>query len=339
VLAGVAAIGVIVMVLWAIWRVPSALYGYVPEPKDRASAEASTRVGMLAGLAGVVAFGTLVVAARTYRITERGHLTDRYTKAIEQLGDGNLDVRLGGIYALEQLAADSPKTRDQSTIVEVLSAFVRVHSQPEHDVDDDDDEDAQDQPSEDIQAAVTVLARLPQRKGVRRADLHGAYLRGVVISRGQVTMFDTSRGRVVRWSAPSRHEGETANMRGAIFAGADLAYAVLNSANLSEAVFSDADLSGAMISGADLTGARLEGADLEGAMLDQADLSHTSMEEADLTRTWLADANLTGVHDLTQEQLDDAIGTESTRLPDGLTRPESWTGSPPWDHETRQMDT
>jgi hypothetical protein len=41
-----------------------------------------------------------------------------------------VDVRLDGIYALEQLAVDSHRDRDQATIVEVLSAFTRVHSDP-----------------------------------------------------------------------------------------------------------------------------------------------------------------------------------------------------------------
>jgi hypothetical protein len=33
-------------------------------------------------------------------------VTDRYTKAIEQLGSDRLDVRIGGIYALERVARD-----------------------------------------------------------------------------------------------------------------------------------------------------------------------------------------------------------------------------------------
>ena len=36
-------------------------------------------------------------------------MTDRYTKAIEQLGSDKLDVRIGGIYALERIALDSDK--------------------------------------------------------------------------------------------------------------------------------------------------------------------------------------------------------------------------------------
>lgn len=106
-----------------VWRVPPLLYEYVPDLNQRAAAEASTRTGLIAGLVGLAALGGLVLTARTYRLTQQGQITDRYTKAIEQLGAEKLEVRLGGIYALERIAVDSK--RDHPTIVEVLSAFVR----------------------------------------------------------------------------------------------------------------------------------------------------------------------------------------------------------------------
>jgi hypothetical protein len=84
-----------------VWLAPPALYRYVDNEKDRASAEAATRTGMIAGLVGIAALAGLVFTARTYRLTQEGHITDRYTKAIEQLGSDKLDVRLGGIYALD----------------------------------------------------------------------------------------------------------------------------------------------------------------------------------------------------------------------------------------------
>jgi hypothetical protein len=118
-------------------------------PADQLQAITATRTALLAGLAAVGALGTFWLNARTQRFTaetlriseanfqlaersqkesfklaERGHLTDRYTRAIAQLGDDKLDVCLGGIYALEQLATDSENARDRATIVEVLSAFV-----------------------------------------------------------------------------------------------------------------------------------------------------------------------------------------------------------------------
>ena len=83
--------------------------------------------------AGLLAAGALVFTARnyilsqrTFELTEQGQVTDRYTKAITQLGDEKLDVRIGGIYALERVARDSE--RDHPTVMEVLAAFIREHS-------------------------------------------------------------------------------------------------------------------------------------------------------------------------------------------------------------------
>ena len=83
--------------------------------------------------AGLVAGGALVFTAlnlnvlrRNSELTEQGQITDRYTKAVEQLGSDKPDVRLGGIYALERIARDSAK--DHPTVVEVLAAFIREHS-------------------------------------------------------------------------------------------------------------------------------------------------------------------------------------------------------------------
>jgi hypothetical protein len=83
--------------------------------------------------AGIVAVGALfynarnhIVSRRTYELTERGQVTDRYARAVEQLASKSIEIRLGGIYALERIARDSPS--DQQTIVDVLCAYVRNYS-------------------------------------------------------------------------------------------------------------------------------------------------------------------------------------------------------------------
>jgi hypothetical protein len=76
--------------------------------------------------AGLLAAGALLFTARNFTLSREGQVTDRYTKAIEQLGSEKLDVRIGGIYALERVAGDS--ARDHPTVMAVLSAFVREHS-------------------------------------------------------------------------------------------------------------------------------------------------------------------------------------------------------------------
>ena len=40
-------------------------------------------------------------------LSEQGQYTDRFGRAVEQLGSEKIDIRLGGIYALERLAKDS----------------------------------------------------------------------------------------------------------------------------------------------------------------------------------------------------------------------------------------
>jgi hypothetical protein len=69
---------------------------------------------------------TAEVALRTYQLGKQGQVAERYTKAIEQLGSSTRDIRLGGIYGLERIAADS--ARDHPTVIEVLTAFIREHA-------------------------------------------------------------------------------------------------------------------------------------------------------------------------------------------------------------------
>jgi len=324
---GLAGLVGLVGIVLLIWRVPPALYAYVPNPKDRAAAEASTRTGLIAGLAGLGALGSLAIATRTYWLTQQGQITDRYTKAIEQLGSEKLDVRLGGIYALERIATDSQ--RDHPTVVEVLSAFVREHSrdmltaltallqgqsepaevrQPSLDLSGD----PLPKPRTDVQAALTVLGRLPQQSGVSRGDLYGAFLAGAVLIGADLSGADLDGANL---SGAVLHY---VDLDGALLRTADLSYAQGYRAKLSAAHLDGAHLSGARLDEAKLSHARLEGADLSGARLQGADLSGARLDEADLSGAQLARADLRKAWDLTQEQLNSASGDTSTQLADGL---------------------
>jgi hypothetical protein len=84
-------------------------------------------VTALPGLAAVIALIFTYVSVNAtngqLQITEPGQITDRYNAAITNLGSPSVDVRLGGIYALQRIMQDSP--RDQPAIIAVLCAFVR----------------------------------------------------------------------------------------------------------------------------------------------------------------------------------------------------------------------
>jgi hypothetical protein len=311
------------------------LYRHTGTAKDaKLKAITDTRTALLAGLIGVGALLTFWLNTRVYRITartlevtEQGHITERYTKAIEQLGSDKLDVRLGGIYALERIAADSE--RDHPTVVEVLSAFVREASRPlstprpaqrtaqvPAEAPDTLAPGTATEPhlATDIQAAVTVLGRLPQRPGVSRGDLSGALLagaqlRGTNLSGAELYKADLSRAQLLG-----------ADLSGADLYGADLSDAELLQANLSRADLARADLSDAELYRADLSGARL-GANLSGALLAAADLTGALLAGADLTGAFLGFVDLRQAQGLTQGQLDAAQGNASTQLPAGLRRP------------------
>jgi hypothetical protein len=90
------------------------------------SARETARTQLLTLAAGTFAAGALLFTALNFRLARQGQVTNRYTDAITQLGSDKLDVRIGGIYALERIARDS--ARDHPTITEVLAAFIREHS-------------------------------------------------------------------------------------------------------------------------------------------------------------------------------------------------------------------
>jgi hypothetical protein len=98
---------------------------------------------------------------------------------------------------------------------------------------------------------------------------------------------------------------------------ASLRFATLTGANLEMADLSNADLSDARLDGADLSGA-----DLSEALLERADFSGARLGGANL-----AAANLRDARNLTQSQIDEALGDALTVLPDHLSRPEGWGGA------------
>jgi tellurite resistance protein len=116
----------------------------------------------LAALTGIaVAWGQLKADQRQLQIERRhlqaqlnlnrqGQVADRFTRAVGQLGSGNFDVQLGGVYALERIADEAdPNTR--RAVFEVLTAYVRRHSERQ------DPECPPEEPNDTSKSCQTVL--------------------------------------------------------------------------------------------------------------------------------------------------------------------------------------
>ncbi|MFI6883866.1 pentapeptide repeat-containing protein [Streptosporangium canum] len=255
--------------------------------KDLAAALDAIRGRTLAIATGLIALVAVYYTARnadtarrTFRLSEQGHVTDRYTKAIEQLGSDKLDIRLGGIYALERIARDS--VRDHPTVMDVLAAFIREHSK-----DAEVDEAGNARPRgpklwTDLQAAITVIGRRTvdhdpsgMTIDLTKAHLAGANLVGMALAHVDLTKADLTGARLIE---------------------ADLAGATLIGASLDEADLTRANLTRVNLASATLTHAHLFAADLAGATLTDADLTHATLISVDLTDGALSGADLSGAN-------------------------------------------
>jgi hypothetical protein len=191
------------------------------------------------------------VSQRTLETPQDQQVTERFTRAIDQLGATDdkgkkkLEIRLGGIYALERIARDSE--RDHWPIVETLTTYLREHapwppekkrsqeegflsppdaSQTRQDRPNrpDDPEPEIPDPEPDIAPILTVLGRRTRYLGngeLERLDLRGIDLRGADLAE--------------------------AHLEGAHLEQAHLGVAVLWGAHLEEAHLGGAHLEGAYL--------------------------------------------------------------------------------------------
>jgi uncharacterized protein YjbI with pentapeptide repeats len=264
-----------------------------------------------------------VVAQKQVNVAEQSHITDRISKAVEQLGaekvvksllktkageavydeDGitpktiettasNIEVRMGGIFALERIARDSPP--DHLQILEILTAYIRENApasgarnppepapeQPK----DISDEAAQAtyheklsayylwdgphhdwaeglKPRNDIQAAIKVIGRRP--KNLRALE---------------VTIDKDGKETPIRL-----------DLRETCLQGADMTAGVFNHTQ-----FDESRMEAALLNQAELNGARLNRAELNGAWLNEAWLNGANLYAARLNTAWLFGARLNG---------------------------------------------
>jgi Pentapeptide repeats (8 copies) len=307
---GAVVVGAGAFVVWLVMYAPGI---FIPSPSradlrkvdvaKRLELQNDVRATLLQGVGGLAVLAGAVFAYRQlqnnrrqlqhtiessqqqHELDRQGQVTERFTRAIDQLGHGSPDVQLGGVYALERIAKDSPQ--DRASIAEILAAFVRNHAPwpPSRRGQPGDDWPIEDIPSmwawaPEAQAALTVLGRqelpidLPQpldlrSTDLRHADLIDAQLPGADFERAQL------------WSADLRG----ARLREVNFFEADLNQANLGGADLQGASFVhaelyDAGLQDAQLQGADLRSAELEGANLRGAQLQEANLARSRLREA-----------------------------------------------------------
>jgi uncharacterized protein YjbI with pentapeptide repeats len=317
--------------------------------------EAFNKSAIAANKSADAALENAKAALKNAEAAQDKQITERFTKAVEQLARQEIAIRLGGIYALERIAKNSED--DHWTIMEVLTAFVR-ENRPLKEEEQEEKEQFPKIPT-DIQAALTVIRRRNceneeenqrldlHNTDIRGADFRGANLRGADLTEANLRGADLS-GANLREAKLFKANLERAYLRQAKLQEAVLCQARLHEADLTEANLEKAHLMQAKLPGTDLNGAKLKSANLGGANLHQTTLFKANLENANLTGAILkeavfreanlqgvdfSDANLEGANlseakNLKQEQIEKAFGNKNTtRLPENLKAPEHWTKS------------
>ena len=307
--SGLIVLGLLVALL-VLDVLPALLVG--PDDKlttaERLKAENDVRTTLLQALVGGTLLAGLYFTARTFQLNREGQVTERFTRAIQQLGDKSLDVRLGGIYALERIAHSSQ--REYGPIIEVLTAFVREHAALPADATANDsraepeqsgvgiDERATIGPRLDVQTVLTVLGRSRRDWGHQPLDLQRTDLRGANFERADLQGANL-RGANLQFANLSEANFENVNLMeadvgNANFYSARLVGANLNRANLKDVWANGANLDGADLSADSLTGANFTFASLRQVQLGYQSLSQVQLQGADLRETWVGVGHLHG---------------------------------------------
>src|SRR5215208_2262451 len=265
-------------------------------------------------LGGTALLSGLYFTWRTLQVNREGQITERFTRAIDQLGDTDdegdprPEIRIGGIYALERIVRDSPE-RDYGTVMAVLTAYVRKNA-----------------PSPFKESATATAA--PNEKSAQREQRESseqdkgaeqdvpyflqeppADIRAIVDIIKRREKDPVEKNRVLK-EYRVRLDLRRTDLERADLEGADLEGAFLGAAYLKGAY-----LKGGYLKGADLYRANLHGADLRGASLEGAYL-----READLRGADLRGADLRGAEGVSEGQLEVQAKTlEGTTMPNGLT--------------------
>ena len=247
--------------------------------------------------------GQLEAAQAQVTIAQQSSLNDTYQRSAEMLGSGVLAVRLGGIYALQSLAAEHRETY-HIQVMRLLCAFVRNPTPT-------DDPWAGEGPKpfdidrlrEDVQAAMNVIGyrdesqlEIESQQGYH-LDLSGASLTFLHLEQGDL---------------------RSAILEGVYLQNAHIPSCRLSGANLFQADLTKANLRFAHLNSSDLSGARLREAKMARAILDNANCYETVLTDAvlhgaSLKQTDLRAAEVSAV-DFSRDGQDPAEGLTQNEL-------------------------
>ncbi len=271
----------------------------------------------------IAANKTAEAANTNAKAAQDKQITERFAKAVEQLGSEKVEVRLGAIYSFEKLAKNS--LEDGWTIMEILTAFVR--------------ENAPLKKEENTEKVIPLINELAEKIKLSIDQYIGA-LQEIKKEQPPKPRIDIQAALTVigRLNYDKKPENQWINLsktdlQGAIFSGGNLQNAYFSRAKLQKTIFSGTNLKNAQFVKAELQNAlliektNLQNADFSQAHLQGVSFSKANLEDAKFHQADLRDTELSQAKNLNQQQIQSAIGDERTRLPHGMKPPKHWLQS------------
>ncbi|WP_078969335.1 pentapeptide repeat-containing protein [Streptomyces cyaneogriseus] len=307
ILGGVAIASAALGAVLLVWRGPWWFDGEFLSDRELRTGSSALVTGFRTSVVQLFAvFGAgiaLLFTAFNYRLTQRGQVTERFTKALERLGSSEMYVRIGGLLALEQIVQDAPGQADHAT--QVLKAFVR------------DRASRGSAPRPASRSARIAAARRAARNGGSPPSAASARKRPDADVQQAVTTlvgpptYGHPDDDIWEWEGGGGH----VEARAIDLSDLDLAGVNFHRADLCGVRFDGADLSQASMTRSYLQGASMEGANLTGALMYRANLNRARLKGADLTDAYIDGADLQNSYGLTVEQVLVAEVTSRTSLP------------------------
>lgn len=227
---------------------------------------------------------------------------EQFTKAIDQLGNDNLEIRLGAIYALEKIAINSDIYSRQ--VLEILTAYVREKSYSTTNfVQSQLDRFTIPTTPSDIQAILNILNKRKEfsqkindfrinlfKSNLQYADLKMSNFRDANLKHTNLKCADLLLAEFTK-----------ADVKYANFEYADLSFAKLGKADFrytrfTYAKFNNAKCFNTDFRSCDLKYAVFSKANLSSAMFWNADLQDADLSYTNLNNTVFIDANLKGAN-------------------------------------------
>jgi uncharacterized protein YjbI with pentapeptide repeats len=263
--------------------------------KDETSARNAVYTNLIPAVGGIFFWITAYMTWRNLISSEEKQITERFSKAVEQLGSEKSPTVIGAVYSLERISKDSEK--DYQKAMEILIAFIKNNNSM------DGHQNQLVKVHQSIQEIITIIGRRisnPNRNNDEKLNLSYVDLTKISILNLDLSKIDFqgscfTHGNIngAKFIDSNLSDSNFSYVNNEKFSGTrkrnEFAKADLRGANLYKAVLIKSDFRNSRMGGANLTEAMLSSSDMRGVNLVSANL-----DKADLTGTNLCEANLSG---------------------------------------------